>query len=102
MKHYGESMYPSNSVAYPESDPEFLRKIVTIKLFGSMSIAFTFSCAALSFPSANNQLSFILMLVAVFLSINYFFVVRKAYYNLGSHIIIYVFIFISKSLINSK
>ncbi|WP_309500265.1 diguanylate cyclase domain-containing protein [Sulfurovum sp.] len=101
MKHDNESIYPSNSAVYPENDPEFLRKLFTIKLFGSLGIVFTSSCAALSFLTANNQLSSILILTAVFLSINYYFVIRKAYYNLGSHIIVYVFFLLLIYLVHS-
>jgi len=101
MKYYDKNMYLSNTAVYSENDPEFLRKIFIIKLFGSMSIFFTFSFATLSFLSTNNQLSSIFILTTVLLGMNYFFVVRKAHYNLGSHIIVYLFLLLFIYLVYS-
>ena len=84
-----------------DEDPEALRRISILKLFGGIGILFTLPFAVLSLFEDNYLLSLILLLIVALLSINHYLITNKETYVFGSHIIVYIFFFLFLYLVYS-
>ena len=84
-----------------DEDPEALRRISILKLFGGIGILFTLPFGVLSLFEDNYLLSLLLLLIAALLSINHYLIVNKETYVFGSHIIVYIFFFLFLYLVYS-
>ena len=89
------------SISSVEEDPEALRKIYILKLFVMLGILFTLPLAVLSLFEDNTILSLSLLSISALLSINYYLMVNKQTYSLGSHVIVYLFFFLFIYLVYS-
>lgn len=82
-------------------NPKLARKIYLIKLFGIIGVLVTLPFGLLSMYYGNMKLSILLIVIAVFLSVNYFLVVKTTRYVFASNIIVYLFLLLFVYLVYS-
>ncbi len=82
-------------------DPEAIQKLFILKLFAAWSIIFTFFFGLLCLFEKNTFLSLFLLATSIILLLNYYLITKKEKYTMGTHIIVYLFMFLFFYLVYS-
>jgi len=86
---------------HDEHNPEAIQKLFIVKLFAALGIIFTFLFGLLCLFEKNTILSLFSLGTSTVLLLNYYLMTRQEKYSIGTHVIVYLFMFLFFYLVYS-